>query len=86
MKKFDNQTFEKQQFVLEETMFFNCVLKRCDLFYSGGDFLLKDSQLQECQFFFLGAAKNTRLLFQTLGMLKPEPSQRQRKLSMTTIQ
>jgi len=86
MEKFDNQNLEKQQFVLEETIFINCVLKRCDLFYSGGDFMLKGTKLQECQVFFLGAAKTTRSLLQALGMLKPEPSQDQLKLSTPTIQ
>ena len=69
--KYENQTFEKKAFVIEECFFVNCVVRDCDVFYSGGDFEWENVQWDQCRFHFRGPALKTLQLFQTMGMLKP---------------
>lgn len=73
MQAFKDKTFENQSFVIEEVYFENCVLRNCDLFYSGGDFEWVNASFDNCRFHFRGAAKNTQTLFQSMGLLKQAP-------------
>lgn len=70
MKVYKDKTMSEQTFVLEEATFYDCTLKDCDLFYSGGDFEMVSVKLDNCRIHFRGAAKNTQLLMMTAGMLK----------------
>ena len=76
--KYEGQSFEKKTFILEECYFVNCVLKECDLFYSGGDFEMTNARMEHCHWHFRGPALKTIQLAQLLGMLKsqqtPPPS------------
>ena len=76
MQTFKNQSFEDRSFVLDETVFVNCKLKNCDLYYSGGDVEIVNTGMDTCHFHWRGAAKNTAALFQSIGMLRP-PNQQQ---------
>ena len=68
--KYEGQTFEKQSFVVEESFFVNCVLRDCDLFYSGGDFEWLNMRLENSRWHFRGPALKTMQLMQIQGMLK----------------
>ena len=68
--KYEGQTFEKQSFVVEESFFVNCVLRDCDLFYSGGDSAWMNTQFENCRWHFRGPALKTIQIAQQLGMLK----------------
>jgi hypothetical protein len=58
--KYEGQTLTKQSFVIEECCFMNCVLKECDLFYSGGDVEWMNSPLENCRWHFRrGPTDNT---------------------------
>lgn len=70
MKIYKDKTMSEQTFVIEETAFYDCTLKDCDLFYSGGDFEMVTVKLDNCRIHFRGAAKNTQQLMMTVGMLK----------------
>ena len=70
MQTLKDQKFENQSFVLDEVCFINCVLKNCDLYYSGGDFEWINTNMESCRFHWRGPAKNTLALFQAIGLLK----------------
>lgn len=74
MKVHRDKNISDQTFVLEEVCFFDCTLKNCDLFYSGGDFGIVNLTLDGCRVHFRGAAKTTVALMQTLRMI-PGPVQ-----------
>lgn len=65
-----DKSISNEAFVLEEWVFFNCTLKNCDLFYSGGEFQVVETKLDGCRIHFRGAAKNTQGLLLSIGMLK----------------
>jgi hypothetical protein len=69
MKIYRDKSISEQTFVLEEVAFFDCTLKDCDIFYSGGDFEFVNLKLDNTRFHFHGAAKQTQILFQSLGMI-----------------
>jgi hypothetical protein len=69
--KYEGKTLEKQAFVLEEVVFVNCILKDCDLFYSGGDSEWIGAQFQNCRWHWRGPALKTIQMAQLLGMMKP---------------
>lgn len=83
MRIYEDKTMSDQTFILEENVFLNCTLKNCDVFYSGGDFEFVNLKLDNTRFHFRGAAKNTQMLFQTIGLLK-EPSQVPSQISMSS--
>lgn len=70
IKAYRDKTMSNESFVLEEAVFFNCTLKNCDLFYSGGEFQVVETKLDGCRIHFRSAAKNTQALLLSLGMLK----------------
>ncbi len=71
MTKYENKTIQKTTLVAEDCYFINCVLKDCDVFYSGGDFELANVTFEDCRWHFRGSALKTVQLQQTIGMLKP---------------
>jgi hypothetical protein len=83
MKIYKDKVMSEQTFVLEESAFVDCTLKNCDVFYSGGDFEFVNLKLDNTRFHFRGAAKQTQILFQTLGMI-PGASQVSSQAGMTS--
>jgi hypothetical protein len=71
MTKYENQTIENKTLVIEECLFVTCVLKNCDLFYSGGDSEWANLRFENCRWHFRAGALKTVQLLQTLGLLKP---------------
>jgi hypothetical protein len=70
VKAYREKNISNESFVLEEAVFFNCTLKNCDLFYSGGDFQVVETKLDGCRIHLRGSARNTQTMMMTLGMLK----------------
>jgi len=68
--KYEGKTYTKQTFVIEESFFLNCVLRDCDLFYSGGDSEWLNVQFENCRWHFRGQALKTMQVMQMIGMLK----------------
>lgn len=70
IKAYRDKSISNESFVLEEAAFFNCTLKNCDLFYSGGDFQVQETKLDGCRVHFRGAALRTQQMLLSMGMLK----------------
>ena len=70
IKAYREKNISNESFVLEEAAFFNCHLKNCDLFYSGGDFQVQETKLEDCRIHFRGAAQRTQQMLLSMGMLK----------------
>jgi hypothetical protein len=70
MQTFRNQHFDSRTFELDETVFVECELKNCDLYYSGGDVEMINTKMDACHFHWRGAARNTVGLLQSFGMLR----------------
>jgi len=73
--KHENQNLIKQNIVIEECCFINCVLKECHLFYSGGDFEAYGCRFENCHWHFRGAALRTVGVLHQIGLLKPPQGQ-----------
>jgi hypothetical protein len=72
MEVIKDQKFAQRAFVLEDTVFVNCHLKQCDLFYSGGDVEWLNTNFENCRFHWRGAAKNTFGLLLMLKIVAPQ--------------
>jgi hypothetical protein len=68
---YKGQNITKQTLVIDECAFVNCVLKDCDLFYSGGDFELLGTRMENCRIHWRGAAQRTLQLLQVTGTIQP---------------
>jgi hypothetical protein len=74
--KYANQTLENQSIDVDESYFVNCVLKECDLFFSGGDFEWQATKFENCRWHFRGSALRTFNLLTQIGVLKqPQATQ-----------
>jgi hypothetical protein len=74
VKIYRDKNMSDQVFEIEESYFFDCTLKNCDLLYSGGDFQIVNLTLVDCRVHFRGPAKSTVALLQLLRMI-PGPIQ-----------
>jgi hypothetical protein len=69
VKIYRDKTISDQTFVLEECVFYDCLLKNCDIFYPGGEIEFVNLKLDNTRIHFRGAASNTERVFRGLGML-----------------
>jgi hypothetical protein len=58
---------------LDDKNFINCVFTNCTLCYSGADFALANTRLENCNVTLSGAAQRTASLLGVLGILKAGP-------------
>jgi len=81
--KYEDLTLEKQSFIVDDCYFINCVLRDCDLFYSGGDVDFVNLNYQNCRWHWRGAAGKTVELLTLLGLLTTPQTQSQMTVSNT---
>lgn len=67
---YEDETFERRTFLLDEVIFLRCRLKDCNLLFGGGNFEWVDTNYENCRFWWIGAAKSTMMLANFLGFLK----------------
>ncbi len=70
MNKYEGKDFKNDSFVMDECFFVNCVLRECDLFYSGGDTDWLNLRMENCRWHFRGPALRTVQLLVQVGMLQ----------------
>ena len=70
MKVYKNQTLTNEAIVLEEVCLIDCILKDCDVFYSGGDADYQNLKLDNSRLHWRGAAQKTVQMLASFGMLK----------------
>jgi hypothetical protein len=75
MTKVENQLIEGQSLSIDDVAFINCTLKDCVLEYSGGSFMLVDTEIKGCRYIFYGAARGTIHFLQSVGMVPNSPSE-----------
>jgi hypothetical protein len=69
IKVYQNKNIHDDSFILDESIFIDCQLKNCDLFYSGGDTEWANTKFENCRFHWRGPAKNMFALLQMIGLL-----------------
>ena len=65
------QTFQKRVFDMDDCFFIDCILRDCDVYYSGGDAQWQNVQFDNCRWHFRGPALRTIQLAQLLGLMQP---------------
>jgi hypothetical protein len=71
MQTVENQTLAGATITLDDKHYVNCQLTSCRLVYSGGDFVLTETKIENCQVMLAGAAQRTAGLLAVMGALKP---------------
>ena len=71
MQTVENQTLAGATVTLDDKHYVNCQFTNCKLVYSGGDWVLTETKIENCQFMLAGAAQRTMSLLSAVGALKP---------------
>jgi hypothetical protein len=66
----ENQSATGAVVTLDDKHYVNCQFTNCRLVYSGGDYVLTETKLENCQVTFTGPAQRTAGLLAMLGALK----------------
>jgi hypothetical protein len=74
MKILRDRTITNETLVVDETGFYNCCLSKCILQYSGGEFIIDNTPINECRWEFTSAALCTIELLTRLGILHNFPA------------
>jgi hypothetical protein len=73
MAIFHNQTFTREQIILDENTYDGCTLEKCQIVYRGGQVQL-NSMMVDCVWVFEGCALNTIKLLQSISLLPSDLS------------
>ena len=73
MAVFSNQTLIRERVIIDENVYENCVLDKCQIVYRGGQVQI-NFRATDCVWVFEGCAINTIKLLQSLGMLPQDLS------------
>jgi hypothetical protein len=74
MAIFRNETITRERIILDENVYENCTLVKCQVVYRGGQVQL-NSRTDDCIWVFEGCALNTIKFLQSVGMLPADASQ-----------
>lgn len=74
MTRYEKESFEGRNVVLDEGVFIECNFKNCSLEYSGGDTYVQNCRGDNCQLVWRDAAQRTVSLLQGLGLIAQAPA------------
>jgi hypothetical protein len=86
MRIIRKQNLENQSISIDGGHFIDCVISRCEVSYSGGDFWLEDTSVRDCTWRFRGCAAVTANLLKALGWIPPATAQNVRLNSSGYLQ
>ena len=72
MRVLKDQTIEDAVLDLDDTCLINCVVRNCEIFYSGKHYAYRNTTFEKCRLTLLGRARWTRRFLQEFGQLKEE--------------
>jgi hypothetical protein len=70
MMNIEDKTSTGECISLDDKHFINCSFKNCTLVYSGADYAMTNTKLENCPITFAGAAQRTVALLGMMGVLK----------------
>lgn len=70
MHTVQDQVFESQTLIIDDTLYSNCVLINCTLEYSGGPVAFERTRMRGCHYVFFGRARRTVHFLQGVGLLE----------------
>ena len=71
METIERKTSTGEFITMDDKNFVNCNFTNCTLMYSGADFALTNTRMENCQVTLAGAALRTASLLGMLGAIKP---------------
>lgn len=71
MQVIENEVANGKTISLDDKHLVNCKYTNCKIMYSGADFALTDSTLDNCQFMLIGAAQKTAAFLGMFGIIPP---------------
>ena len=73
MAVFKNKTIRGERIILDDNRYEKCTLIDCQIVYRGG-YLHLDFETKNCTWAFEGAARNTIIMLQSLGLMPKDMS------------
>ncbi|MGH7232676.1 MAG: hypothetical protein ACREJU_15165 [Nitrospiraceae bacterium] len=67
----EGRTFKEESFTLDNHVFKNCTIERCQIYYSGGPFELIDTHITDSKLILNQPAKNIYSAIQIFKMKSP---------------
>ena len=72
MEAVENQVFDSVAVTIDGRAFVRCMLINCELRYSGGEFHMIDTQVNDCHWAFGGPARRTMEVLSKFNVLDDE--------------
>ena len=78
MDVYTDQTYENTMVKLDEAAYYRCRFSQCHLLYAGGETLLQDCQLENCNVQLIGPAARTANMLPEMNHLSTPMSAHKR--------
>ena len=85
MRVLKDLTIENDVLDLDDTCLINCVVRNCEIFYTGKNYAYRNTTFEKCRLALMGPAERTQRFLREFGQLKEgeAPPEAQSKSSET---